>query len=194
MHGTSSYTLSRWSARARAQRGVALLTVLILLMVLASASVVLMQSQRWAVRQTAERLDVLDLYSASTRAHDQCVQWMREGVEGVTGSTIQGYTGQQAFLSENDARWNHHPNGCIYEWYQIPSGNDAPWTPQVRVTSRAQESGRMVLEVSEWRYPGCTTEVCQGRAVQLLNDQFILQKSLNTQYGSGTIATGRRPI
>lgn len=183
------------SSRKQAQRGVALFTVLILLVILASASAILIQSQRWAVRQTAERLDVLVQNSASNTLHDQCVRQMREGIENsMAGITLQGYAGTEALISQNDPRWEKHSNGCIYEWYQIPSDATAPWTPHVRVTSRTRVAERVVLEVSEWRYPVCMTQTCQGRAVQLMGDQFILQKGLNTQFGSGTIMTGRQPI
>ena len=62
---------SRYYSNQR-QSGVALFTVLILLLVLTAASAVLIQSQRWAVRQTADRLAVLDRSAASVLAHDGC--------------------------------------------------------------------------------------------------------------------------
>ena len=52
------------------QSGVALFIVLILLLVLAAASVALLQNQRWAVRQTADRLDVLERNAQSNKVHD----------------------------------------------------------------------------------------------------------------------------
>lgn len=182
--------------KRHSQRGVALFTVLILLVVLAAASAVLIQSQRWSVRQIADRLEVLDQTAASSVLHDQCVLRMREGLEYPSkGSVLKGYAGGEGFISASDARWDSHADGCIFEWYQLPSDSVSAWTPHVRVTSRAQVGGRMMLEVSEWRYPACgSTGACSGRAVQQVNSDGLLEKSLNTQYGSGTIATARQPL
>ena len=137
------------------QSGVALFIVLILLLVLAAASVALMQNQRWAVRQTADRLDVLERNAQSNKVHDQCVAKFRNALEKSVGELV-GYEGGDKIVGVQDDKWDAGDE-CLYEWYQIPAQTtpDAVWTPHVRVNSRVHVKGVWMQELSEWRYPAC---------------------------------------
>lgn len=180
---------SRYYSNQR-QSGVALFTVLILLLVLTAASAVLIQSQRWAVRQTADRLAVLDRSAASVLAHDGCVAKLRAGLEGSNTATLTGLDGQNAWRSVTDTNWD--ASGCIFEWYGLPpAGENTAWIPRVRVTSRAQSGNDVDLEVSEWRYPKCVTgQTChKGGSVSVAN-----RATVAVEYGAGEIVTARRPM
>ncbi len=137
------------------QSGVALFIVLILLLVLAAASVALLQNQRWAVRQTADRLDVLERNAQSNKVHDQCVAKFRNALEKSAGELV-GYEGGDKIVGVQDSKWDAGDE-CLYEWYQIPAQTtpDAVWTPHVRVNSRVHVKGVWMQELSEWRYPAC---------------------------------------
>ena len=102
---SASHHLTQPSARSERQSGVALLTVLILLVVLAAASVALIQSQRGAVRQMADRLEVLDQNAASAVAHDACVVRMRVGIESAVpqADALAGFEGKTAFARTSDS-------------------------------------------------------------------------------------------
>ena len=192
---SASHHLTQPSARSERQSGVALLTVLILLVVLAAASVALIQSQRGAVRQMADRLEVLDQNAASAAAHDACVEQMRAGMEGIGSQTkaLAGFEGKTAFARTSDSRWGS--DNCLFEWYQLPKNSVDAWTPYIRVTSRVLINGQMLLEVSEWRYPACPTgQVCAMRSVKSLQDDGQLKTLLNVQYGSGSISTARQRL
>lgn len=178
------------------QNGVALFTVLILLAILATASVALIQSQRGAVRQTADRLEVLDRAAASARTHDACVATLRAGLEGAATAVLTGLDGQDAWRSATDANWDS--NGCIFEWYGLPEADtSAAWVPQVRVTSRAVSGNDVDLEVSEWRYPPCGTKqteaqkICRAGGVIQVKDR---PTAVSVKYSLGEIMTTRRPI
>ena len=138
------------------QSGIALFIVLILLFVLAAASTALIQNQRWAVRQTADRLDALEQNAQSSIAHDQCVANFRNALENPNRELV-GYVGNDEIIGVEDAKWGAS-NQCLYEWYQIPAQSpvDAPWTPRVRINSRVKVKGVWMQELSEWRYPECT--------------------------------------
>ncbi len=138
------------------QSGIALFIVLILLFVLAAASTALIQNQRWAVRQTADRLDALEQNAQSSIAHDQCVANFRNALENPNRELV-GYVGNDEIIGVEDTKWGAS-NQCLYEWYQIPaqSSIDAPWTPRVRINSRVKVKGVWMQELSEWRYPECT--------------------------------------
>lgn len=147
----------KYSANMGKQSGVALFIVLILLLVLAAASVALMQNQRWAVRQMADRLDVLERNAQSNKVHDQCVARFRKAL--VTSSTeLFGYEGGDGIVRVQDDKWSANDE-CLYEWYQIPASTtpETVWTPYVRINSRVQVKGVWVQEMSEWRYPACDT-------------------------------------
>ena len=192
---SASHHLTQPSARSERQSGVALLTVLILLVVLAAASVALIQSQRGAVRQMADRLEVLDQNAASAVAHDACVVRMRVGIESAVpqADALAGFEGKTALDRTSDSRWGS--DNCLFEWYQLPKNSADAWAPHIRVTSRVQVSGQMVLEVSEWRYPACPTEqVCATRSVKSLQDDGQLKTLLNAQYGPGSISTARQRL
>ena len=192
---SASHHLTQHSARRERQSGVALLTVLILLVVLAAASVALIQSQRGAVRQMADRLEVLDQTAASAMAHDACVARMRAGMESAAPLTdaLAGFEGKTAFARTSDSRWGS--DNCLFEWYQLPKNSVDAWTPYIRVTSRVLVNGQMLLEVSEWRYPACPTgQVCAMRSVKSLQDDGQLKTLLNVQYGSGSISTARQRL
>ena len=192
---SASHHLTQPLARRERQSGVALLTVLILLVVLAAASVALIQSQRGAVRQMADRLEVLDQTAASAMAHDACVARMRAGMESAAPLTdaLAGFEGKTAFARTSDSRWGS--DNCLFEWYQLPKNSVDAWTPYIRVTSRVLVNGQMLLEVSEWRYPACPTgQVCAMRSVKSLQDDGQLKTLLNVQYGSGSISTARQRL
>ncbi len=192
---STSHHLTQPLARRERQSGVALLTVLILLVVLAAASVALIQSQRGAVRQMADRLEVLDQTAASAMAHDACVARMRAGMESAAPLTdaLAGFEGKTAFARTSDSRWGS--DNCLFEWYQLPKNSADAWTPHIRVTSRVLVNGQMLLEVSEWRYPACPTgQVCAMRSVKSLQDDGQLKTLLNVQYGSGSISTARQRL
>ncbi|MFZ1417151.1 MAG: hypothetical protein WAS93_02275 [Burkholderiaceae bacterium] len=192
---STSHHLTQPLARRERQSGVALLTVLILLVVLAAASVALIQSQRGAVRQMADRLEVLDQTAASAMAHDACVARMRAGMESAAPLTdaLAGFEGKTAFARTSDSRWGS--DNCLFEWYQLPKNSVDAWTPYIRVTSRVLVNGQMLLEVSEWRYPACPTgQVCAMRSVKSLQDDGQLKTLLNVQYGSGSISTARQRL
>ncbi len=192
---STSHHLTQPLARRERQSGVALLTVLILLVVLAAASVELIQSQRGAVRQMADRLEVLDQTAASAMAHDACVARMRAGMESAAPLTdaLAGFEGKTAFARTSDSRWGS--DNCLFEWYQLPKNSVDAWTPYIRVTSRVLVNGQMLLEVSEWRYPACPTgQVCAMRSVKSLQDDGQLKTLLNVQYGSGSISTARQRL
>ena len=192
---STSHHLTQPLARRERQSGVALLTVLILLVVLAAASVALIQSQRGAVRQMADRLEVLDQTAASAMAHDACVARMRAGMESAAPLTdaLAGFEGKTAFARTSDSRWGS--DNCLFEWYQLPKNSVDAWTPYIRVTSRVLINGQMLLEVSEWRYPACPTgQVCAMRSVKSLQDDGQLKTLLNVQYGSGSISTARQRL
>lgn len=183
------------STSAKRQSGVALLTVLILLIVLAAASVALIQSQRGAVRQMADRLEVLDQNAASAVAHDTCIARMRSGMERAPlTEALAGFEGKTAFAEASDSRWGN--GNCLIEWYQLPSNRADAWTPHIRITSRVQVKGQMILEVSEWRYPTCIAgQTCTARTVQLMNEGGQTVKALlNAQYGTGSISTARQRL
>ena len=185
-------TATKHRANVARQKGIALLTVLILLLILAGASVALIQSQRGEVQQMADRLEVLDQNAASAVAHDACVARMRAGVEGVV--PVSGFEGKTAFASTSDARWGS--DNCLFEWYQLPSNSIDAWTPHIRVSSRVSVNGQMVVEVSEWRYPVCPVDqVCATRSVKWLQDDGqTLKSQLNAQYGAGVISTARQRL
>ena len=192
---STSHHLTQPLARRERQSGVALLTVLILLVVLAAASVALIQSQRGAVRQMADRLEVLDQNAASAVAHDACVAQMRAGMEGIgsQADALAGFEGKTAFARTSDSRWGS--DNCLFEWYQLPKNSVDAWTPYIRVTSRVLVNGQMLLEVSEWRYPACPTgQVCAMRSVKSLQDDGQLKTLLNAQYGPGSISTARQRL
>ena len=192
---STSHHLTQPLARRERQSGVALLTVLILLVVLAAASVALIQSQRGAVRQMADRLEVLDQNAASAVAHDACIGRMRAGIESAAPLTdaLAGFEGKTAFARTSDSRWGS--DNCLFEWYQLPKNSVDAWTPYIRVTSRVLVNGQMLLEVSEWRYPACPTgQVCAMRSVKSLQDDGQLKTLLNVQYGSGSISTARQRL
>ena len=191
----ASYHLTQPLARRERQSGVALLTVLILLVVLAAASVALIQSQRGAVRQMADRLEVLDQNAASAVAHDTCVGRMRAGIVSAVpqADALAGFEGKTAFARTSDSRWGS--DNCLFEWYQLPKNSADAWTPYIRVTSRVLVNGQMLLEVSEWRYPACPTgQVCATRSVKSLQDDRQLKTLLNAQYGPGSISTARQRL
>ena len=176
----------KYSQNMSKQSGVALFIVLILLLVLAAASVALMQNQRWAVRQTADRLDVLERNAQSNKVHDQCVAKFRNALEKSAGELV-GYEGGDKIVGVQDDKWGA-TNECLYEWYQIPAQSpiDASWTPRVRINSRVKVKGVWMQELSEWRYPECTVAgssaalICASSATPLkvaqtntvLNAQF----------------------
>ena len=192
---SASHHLTQPSTRSGRQSGVALLTVLILLVVLAAASVALIQSQRGAVRQMADRLEVLDQNAASAVAHDACVVRMRAGIESAVpqADALAGFEGKTAFADTSDSRWGS--DNCLFEWYQLPKNSADAWTPYIRVTSRVLVNGQMLLEVSEWRYPACPTgQVCATRSVKSLQDDGRLKTLLNAQYSSGSISTARQRL
>lgn len=192
---SAPHHLAENSTRRERQSGVALLTVLILLVVLAAASVALIQSQRGAVRQMADRLEVLDQNAASAVAHDACVARMRAGIEGVVPQTeaLAGFEGKTVFARASDSRWDS--GNCLFEWYQLPKNSADAWVPYIRVTSRVQVDDQTLLEVSEWRYPACPAEqVCTTRSVKSLQDDGQLKTLLNAQYGSGSISTARQRL
>lgn len=172
------------------QSGVALFTVLILLVILASASVVLIQSQRGVVRQLSDRLAVLDATATSAAAHDRCVATLRAGLENPNATTLSGLEGQEGWREEADTNWDS--NGCIFEWYGLADADlNKDWTPRARVTSRAQVAGQNYLEISEWRYPKCTTEQnCHAGGTVKVGEGAVLK----VEYGTGAIDTARRPI
>ena len=143
----------KYSQNMDKQSGVALFIVLILLLVLAAASVALMQNQRWAVRQTADRLEVLERNAQSNKVHDQCVAKFRNALEKSAGELV-GYEGGDKIVGIHDSKWDAGDE-CLYEWYQIPAQSDTVWTPHVRVNSRVQVKGVWMQELSEWRYPAC---------------------------------------
>ena len=179
------------------QSGVALFTVLILLVVLAVASTALIQLQRNVVKQMSDRLDVLDQNAISSVAHDVCVQKMRQGIEGTASiEALTGYSGGDGFIGADDARWSNHADGCIFEWYQSSNNSTVPWMPHIRVTSRVDVAGQKVLEISEWRYPECVQgQACLGQQVKQIDERGKgFERILNTQYGSGTIATARQRL
>ena len=191
----ASYHLTQPLARRERQSGVALLTVLILLVVLAAASVALIQSQRGAVRQMADRLEVLDQNAASAVAHDTCVGRMRAGIVSAVpqADALAGFEGKTAFARTSDSRCVC--DNCLFEGYQLPKNSADAWTPYIRVTSRVLVNGQMLLEVSEWRYPACPTgQVCATRSVKSLQDDGQLKTLLNAQYGSGSISTARQRL
>ena len=143
----------KYSQNMGKQSGVALFIVLILLLVLVAASVALMQNQRWAVRQTADRLEVLERNAQSNKVHDQCVAKFRNALEKSVGELV-GYEGGDKIVGVQDGKWDAGDE-CLYEWYQIPAQSDTVWTPHVRVNSRVQVKGVWMQELSEWRYPAC---------------------------------------
>ncbi|MBS1174571.1 MAG: hypothetical protein H6R05_702 [Burkholderiaceae bacterium] len=181
------------------QSGVALFIVLILLLVLAAASVALLQNQRWAVRQTADRLDVLERNAQSNKVHDQCVAKFRNALE--TSSTeLVGYEGRNQILDIQDSKWGANSE-CLYEWYRIPAQTtpDVVWTPHVRINSRVQVKGVWAQEMSEWRYPACDTTsstdpthcVPSATAFKVAN----IHQTLNAQFDpTRPVLTVRTPV
>ena len=189
------YHQIRKNACVDSQRGVALFTVLIVLLVLAAATIALTQSQRWGVRQTADRLNVLEqtaeATAISTAAHDRCVKKLRMGLEhDVSPNQWAGFEGQVSFISADDSRWD--ADGCIFEWYGLPE-TDVAWHPRARVTSRVQISSKPVIEVSEWRYPECVKDqqcVTMSKNIMRVQPNVAIQ----IEYGNGSIETARQRL
>ena len=191
--------LQKHSQNMDKQSGVALFIVLILLLVLAAASVALMQNQRWVVRQTADRLDVLERNAQSNKVHDQCVAKFRNALEKSAGELV-GYEGGDKIMGVQDSKWGVNSE-CLYEWYQIPTKTtpDAVWTPYVRINSRVQVKGVWVQEMSEWRYPACDTTsttnpthcVSSANALKVANTH----QTLNAQFDpTRPVLTARTPV
>ena len=189
------YHQIRKNACVDSQRGVALFTVLIVLLVLAAATIALTQSQRWGVRQTADRLNVLEqtaeATAISTAAHDRCVKKLRMGLEhGASPNLWAGFEGQASFISEDDSRWD--ADSCIFEWYGLPE-TAVSWRPRARVTSRVQISSGAVIEVSEWRYPECVKEqqcITMSKNIMRVQPNVAIQ----IEYGSGQIEMARQRL
>ena len=189
----------KYSQNMSKQSGVALFIVLILLLVLAAASVALLQNQRWAVRQTADRLDVLERNAQSNKVHDQCVAKFRNALEKSAGELV-GYEGGDKIVGGQDDKWDAGDE-CLYEWYQIPAQTtpDAVWTPHVRVNSRVHVKGVWMQELSEWRYPVCDTAstanpthcVFSATALKVANTH----QTLNAQFDpTRPVLTARTPV
>ena len=181
------------------QSGVALFIVLILLLVLAAASVALMQNQRWAVRQTADQLDVLERNTQSNKVHDQCVATFRNALNH-SNTELVGYEGGNNIVGVRDSKWGAIGE-CLYEWYQIPAQTtpDVAWTPYVRINSRVQVKGVWVQEISEWRYPMCDTAssieqihcVTSATPLKIANTH----QTLNAQFDpTRPVLTARMPV
>jgi hypothetical protein len=189
----------KYSQNMGKQSGVALFIVLILLLVLAAASVALMQNQRWAVRQTADQLDVLERNAQSNKVHDQCVATFRNALNH-SNAELVGYEGGNDIVGVQDAKWGT-ANECLYEWYQIPvqSTPDAVWTPHVRINSRVQVKGVWVQEISEWRYPTCDTVSSTGQTHCVTSATPLkianTHQTLNAQFDpTRSVLTARMPV
>lgn len=189
----------KYSANMGKQSGVALFIVLILLLVLAAESVALMQNQRWAVRQMADQLDVLERNAQSNKVHDQCLARFRNAL--VTSSTeLFGYEGSDGIVKVQDDKWSANDE-CLYEWYQIPASTtpETVWTPYVRINSRVQIKGVWVQEVSEWRYPACDTALAND-PTRCVPSATVLKvantnQALNAQFDpTRPVLTARMPV
>ena len=170
------------------QQGVALFTVLIMLLILASATAALVQSQRWSVRQTADRLSVFEQNALSTSTHDLCVEKLRTELESNNAlMSVIGYPGQIEFATKDDTRWDQ--DGCLFEWYEIPADTNVAWQPHIRISSRATNSS--ILEISEWRYPACLEgQVCVEKLKHLEFNELVY----DVKYGSGQIEMTRQRL
>lgn len=148
-----------------AQQGFALVVVLLMLVVLSTASVALIQNQRLATRQAADRLEGLAQRSEADAAHEVCVQRLQSVLLSQSSdlgggqAPLLGFVGGDALADLGDARWGSGGSACLYEWYGV-SGDSfmdagAVWTPLVRVNSRTWVNQRWQQRLTELRYSPC---------------------------------------
>ena len=194
--------MNRSTQNLRTQSGFALFIVLILLLILAAASTALIQNQRWAVRQSADRLDVLDQNAGSSIAHERCVAQFREALMQSKLEFI-GHEGEDGVLDIKDSKWPSSGTGCVYEWYQVPAQTtpETAWAPHVRIHSRVQVKGVWVQALSEWRYPACgetaqLAGLCRGSATPIkMLDTNDMQRLLTVQFDATQKVLGvRTPV
>ncbi len=171
------------------QSGMALFVVLLLLMVLATASVALIQNQRLAVRQIADRLDVLNEQAESNRVHEQCVATMRAALANPNTASWLGYAGRAEWALADDERWAG--GRCMYEFYRLPAQQDtgAAWTPQVRVNSKVLIDGVSQQVVSEWVFAACVSsstpiDGCVNTVVHQKDEVHGVVRDVSVQYDS----------
>lgn len=178
------------------QKGFALATVLILLLILSAIVVVMFDGQRLKVMEAEAVIDAAADVQGSHNAHQVCVNDVKPflistpvATPSVTVATWwQGSATSAAPLDAADARWS--AGDCVVEAFGTADGV-AEWLPVIRITSKFTGAHSVKLEQTEWRFPVCTTTpsattcVQAGFQVNIKNNSGMVVRTVRPTFFGG---------
>lgn len=166
------------------QRGFALATVLLVLLIMALIVAALLNGQRFAVRELRDVLNRTKIEQTSRNLHRTCLADVHNLLTEQTLSHNQHVDlSQPKPYAEGSCQVTVEANA-------ITQSNQDAWPPRLRITSSSIDQH---IEISDWRYPACINHLAENRcftappaSLTLKNNQGLTQ-TVTVQYLKNTL-------